>query len=270
VLLIGNLYERESAPFEQLAAALETLHTATLIHDDVIDEAALRRGHPTLHSAWSTARAVLGGDFLLAEAVAMTAALDVPRLVQILADTLRAMCAGEIRESLTPAPPVDLRQAYYETIQAKSASLFAGAAEMAGVLAEASQPQVAALRAFGWEMGTAFQMIDDILDLTSPTDLLGKDSAADLRQGLVTLPTLIYLETAEDPSRVQSVLDGSREQEHVAAAVRGILASGAIEAASTEAFAHAARARAALTGLPDTRWRRLMQKLLTFAIERGR
>jgi geranylgeranyl pyrophosphate synthase len=268
VLLIAKLYRRDSAPFERLAAALEMLHTATLIHDDVIDQAALRRGRQTLHTTWAPAPAVLAGDFLLAEAVSMTAALNIPRLVQILADALRAMCAGEIKEAVPGVPPADLRRAYYETIQAKSASLFAAAAEMASVLAKASQAQVAALRTFGWELGIAFQMTDDILDLTSPAAELGKDSAVDLRQGLITLPTLVYLETADDPRPVRSVLDGNRDQEHVTAAVRAILDSGAIEAASTEACAHAARSRAALRTLPDNPWRQLLQDVLAFVVER--
>ena len=268
VLLIANLYKRGSEPFQHLAAALEMLHTATLVHDDVIDGARLRRGHQTLHTIWSTGPALLGGDYLLAEAVSMTAALGIPRLVQILADTLRVMCAGEIKQSLLPVPHTKLRETYYETIQAKCASLFAAATEMAGLLAEADAAQVAALRTFGSELGMAFQMTDDILDFTGAAAELGKDSGTDLRQGLITLPTLVYLETANDATPVRLVLNASRDQEHVSAAVQAILSSGAIEAASEEVCAHAARGKAALCTLPDNSWRRILDDLLTLVVER--
>jgi geranylgeranyl pyrophosphate synthase len=268
VLLVARLYDRDPAPFVQLAAALEMLHTATLIHDDVIDRAALRRGHRTLHMQWATKAAVLAGDYLLAEAVSMTAALDVPRLVQILAQALRAMCAGEIRQSLRRRLPSDMRQAYHETIQAKSASLFAAGAEMASLLAQADPAQVAALRDFGWELGIAFQMTDDILDMTGAVGELGKDAAADLRQGLITLPTLVYLETAQDPRAVQSVLDGQRDPEQVAAAIEAIITSGALQAASEEVCAHVARGRLALQSLPHNAWKQLLDDLLAFVVQR--
>jgi geranylgeranyl pyrophosphate synthase len=268
VLLVANLFGRESAPFERLAAALEMLHTATLVHDDVIDQARLRRGHLTLHTTWATGPAVLAGDYLLAEAVSMTAALGIPRLVQVLADALRAMCAGEIKQSLQREPRTDLRQAYYETIQAKSASLFAATAEMAGLLAEAAEAQVTSLRTFGWELGMAFQMVDDMLDLTAASTELGKEPGADLRQGLITLPVLVYLEMADDTTAVRSVLDGQRDAEHLSAAIHAVLGSGAMEAASEEACAHVARARAALCALPDNRWRRRLEDLLAFVVQR--
>jgi geranylgeranyl pyrophosphate synthase len=268
VLLVARLYDRDSDPFVQLAAALEMLHTATLIHDDVIDRAALRRGHRTLHKQWSTKAAVLAGDYLLAESVSMTATLAIPRLVQILAQALRAMCAGEIRQSLRHRLPSDMRQAYYETIQAKSASLFAAGAEMASHLAQANPAQVAALRDFGWELGIAFQMTDDILDMTGAAGELGKDAAADLRQGLITLPTLVYLETAHDTRAVQSVLDGQRDPEQVSAAIEAIISSGALQAASEEVCAHVARGRLALQTLPQNAWRQLLDDLLAFVIQR--
>jgi geranylgeranyl pyrophosphate synthase len=268
VLLIAKLYNRETAPFERLAAAVEMLHTATLIHDDVIDEAQLRRGRPTLHTTWSAGPAVLAGDYLLAEAVSTTATLGIPRIVHILADTLRAMCAGEIKQSLQRQPPTHLREAYYESIQAKSASLFAAAVEMAGVLAEADEAQVAGLRTFGWELGTAFQMVDDMLDLTGAPTELGKDPGADLRQGVITLPILAYLELADDRTPVQSVLSGRRDQEQVSAAIQAVLDSGAMEAAAEEVCAHVARGRVALHTLPDNAWRHILDSLLAFVVER--
>jgi len=268
VLLIARLYNRESAPFERLAAALEMLHTATLIHDDVIDQAQLRRGHQTLHTMWPTGPAVLAGDYLLAEAVSVTAALGIPRIVQILADALRAMCAGEIKQALQRERPSDLREAYYQTIEAKSASLFAAAAEMAGLLAEAGEAQVDALRTFGQELGIAFQMVDDILDLTGASAELGKFPGADLQQGLITLPVLVYLEMAEDATPVQSVLNGKRDAERVSTAVQAVLDSGAMELASEEARTHAVRGRAALCILPDNTWRHILDDLLAFVVQR--
>jgi len=268
VLLIARLYNRQSAPFERLGSALEMLHTATLIHDDVIDQAQLRRGHQTLHTRWPAGPAVLAGDYLLAEAVSTTAALGIPRIVEILSDALRAMCAGEIRQALRREMPTDLRKTYNQTVEAKSASLFAAATEMAGLLAEASDAQVRALRAYGWELGIAFQMVDDILDLTGASAELGKHPGADLQQGLVTLPSLVYLEIAEDATPVRTVLSGKRDAKHVSAAVQAILNSGAVETAFEEASAHLARGRAALGMLPDNSWRNILNELLAFVVQR--
>jgi len=268
VLFVAGLYGCDAVPFQHLGAGLELLHTATLIHDDVIDQATLRRGRRTLHLTWSGTTAVLGGDYLLAEAVAMTSALGSPRLVQILAQTLRAMCAGEIGQSLRHRQPEDLRQAYFQTVQTKSASLFAAAAEMAGTLAGAAEEHVVALRSYGWELGIAFQMTDDILDITGSPAVIGKDLEADLRHGLITLPTLIYLETSHDSIAVSSVLNGQRDQPHLAAAIEAILTSGAIEAATEETRNHADQARQSLSQLPDNTWRQRLDDLVTFSIER--
>jgi geranylgeranyl pyrophosphate synthase len=261
VILVSKLYGRPSPAFERLAAAIEMLHTATLIHDDVLDDAALRRGRKTLHTTWPVAAAVLAGDYLLAEAVSLVAELADARIVRILADTLRVMCSGEIADVFNVHSAAEARRAYYASIKAKAASLFAASSQMAGILADASAEQVVALHLFGWELGIAFQIVDDVLDFVGTESQLGKQVGSDLRQGLVTLPSLCYLEASQGENAVQTVLSGTRDEEHLAAAVQGILASGAIESAMAEAREHAARSKAALRALPDSRWRRILADL---------
>jgi len=270
VILAGRALDGGGPPFQLLAAALDLVHAATLIHDDIIDGAALRRGRAALHTLWPPAAAVLAGDYLLGEAIALLAELDRPCLTRAFAELLRAACAGEIAEILGDAS-ADPRTAYERRCEAKTAALFAMGLEMAGLLAAAAEPQLAALRRYGREFGLAYQIVDDVLDLTVGEDELGKPAAADLRQGLATLPILCYLEratAAEDP--VRAVLAGRRDPERVEAAVQAIRTSGAIEAALDEARAHVQQAQVALMGLPESKARRMLGELAVYVVQRRR
>lgn len=267
-ILIGRIFAVPSAPFHNLAAALDMLHAATLVHDDLIDEAPLRRGHKTLHTIWPAGATVLAGDYLLAKSIALIAELENPRLLKIFAAILSAMCAGEIRQMLVTREPHSRREEYYRGINAKTASLFAAAAEMAGVLAGAEEPQVAALRRFGREFGMAFQIVDDVLDFVGDEAQLGKPAGGDLRQGLITLPALYYLENEEAHAPVNAVLSGHRDDKHMRAAIQAVCASGAIEASLKEAHTHAQRSQAALEALPDNASRHLLCDLAEYVVAR--
>ena len=268
VVLVGRLFARPAAPFHSLAAAVEMLHTATLIHDDVVDDAHLRRGRETLHETWPAGATVLAGDYLLARAVSLVAQLQPGRLVTILADTLCIVCAGEIGEALTGEGKNRDRDAYYRRVEAKAASLFAASTEMAGVLAGAREAQIAALRRYGRELGLAFQIADDVLDLTGTESRLGKPAGTDLRQGLITLPTLYYLDQVEDDTAVSTVLSRKRDDEHVQSAIRAICSSGAIEASLADARACARRSQEALALLPDNASRQALHALADFVVTR--
>jgi geranylgeranyl pyrophosphate synthase len=268
VILIGRMFGCSTAPFHSLAAAVEMLHTATLIHDDVVDEAPLRRGRKTLHTIWPAAATVLAGDYLLAQAVSLTAQLNHPRIVKVLAETLCTMSTGEIRQMFVTKGKHSTRENYYQSIEAKAASLFAGATEMAGILAEAKEPQIAALRRFGQELGMAFQMVDDVLDLVGDQAHLGKPAGSDFRQGLITLPTLYYLETANDDTAVNAVLSDQRDEEQVRAAIEAVISSGAVEASLAEARAHARHSQEALAALPDNASRQMLSSLAGYVVER--
>jgi geranylgeranyl pyrophosphate synthase len=270
VVLTAHLYERSAVPFYALAAAVEMLHAATLIHDDVVDDSPVRRGQAALHTVWPTGATVLAGDYLLARSASLVAELEHPALLKVFGDTLCTMCAGEIRQMLAAGERGDPRAEYYRGIDAKTASLFAGAMQMAGMLAGAGEVQVAALRRFGRELGMAFQIVDDVLDLVVDEAELGKPSGSDLRQGLLTLPLLLYLEEARDDRSVRAVLAGQHDEEHVGAVLAAIRSSGAIAAALEEARAFSRQGQKALAVLPNNSARQTLHCLADYVVERKR
>jgi len=270
VILAGQMFVPSSAPFFGLAAAVEMLHVATLIHDDLVDESPMRRGHKTLHATWSAGAAVLAGDYLLAQATALIAELKHPRILGLFAEALCTLCAGEIKQMFPVQGKRKQREDYYLSIEAKTASLFAAAIEMAGILAEAREPEIAALRRFARELGISFQIVDDVLDLTSNESQLGKPAGSDLRQGLLTLPALYYLEQVQDDAAISAVLSGQYEEQRVQAAIEAICSSGAIEASLAEARAHARQGQEALATLPDSAARQMLYSLTEYVVQRRR
>ena len=270
VILAGRVFDAPVEPFYKLAAAVETLHTATLIHDDVVDEAPLRRGRATLHVTWPIGATILAGDYLLAQSASLLADLERPRVLKVFADTLCTLCTGEIQQMFATRQERISREAYYRHIEAKTASLCAAATDMAGVLAEAEEAHVAALRQFGLELGIAFQIVDDVLDFVGDETRLGKPAGGDLRLGLITLPTLFYLERIENDVAVQRLLSGQGDTAHVGAAVEAIRASGAIEDALEEARAHVRQAQETLSTLPNNAARQTLYNLAGYVVERNR
>jgi len=267
VILTGQIFASSTEPFYNLAAAVDMLHTATLIHDDLLDEAPLRRSRETLHTIWPAGATVLAGDYLLGQAILLIAELGHPRVFKVLGETLCTLCAGEIRRVVVVEGEYS-RENYYCSIEAKTASLFAASMEMAGVLAGAEEQQIAALRRFGRELGMAFQIVDDVLDFIGDEVQLGKPAGSDLRQGLMTLPILYYLEVIEDDGPVHAVLASQRDEEHVRAAIEAVRSSGAIEASLAEARAHARRSQEALMTLPDNASCHTLCSLTEYVVER--
>lgn len=268
VILVGQVFGAVGSPFHCLAAAVEMLHCATLIHDDVVDDSPVRRGQHTLHTLWPAGATVLAGDFLLARSVALVAELGRPRIVRVLAQSLCTISRGEIRRLLMTDDTGNQRQQYDSTIEAKTASLFGAIAEMAGILAGAEETQISALHRFGHELGMAFQIVDDVLDLTGDESRLGKPVGGDLRQGLVTLPVIYYLEQVEANTVVRAVLSGQRDEEHVQAAIEAVRSSAAIEASFSEARAHIRSSQEALSLLPASAARETLSALCDYVVDR--
>ncbi|GBD08877.1 Heptaprenyl diphosphate synthase component 2 [Candidatus Thermoflexus japonica] len=252
VLLTGRLYRPTDEAMVSLAAAVEMLHTATLVHDDLIDGSLLRRGVPTLNAIWTPAATVLTGDYLFAYAASLAARTENVRVMAIFARTLMTICEGELHQQFGDREAMMSRQDYLRRIYAKTAAMFELATEAAAVLAQAPEPEVEALRQYGVDLGMAFQIMDDVLDFTGEVRALGKPIGNDLRQGLVTLPTLFYLEEhPDDPLILQILGGGSRDDGMIEEAVRRIRNSGAIARSVAEAEAFVRRSRAHLQGLPD-------------------
>ena len=182
-----------------VAAAVETLHNATLVHDDLIDNALVRRGITTLNAVWNKGATVLAGDYLFARAAGFAAETEDVRVVQLFAETLRIIVEGELRQLFSSRQWRQPKDAYYPRIFAKTASLFASATRSGAILGGATAEQEQALYDYGHHFGMAFQIVDDILDFAGEEATLGKPVGGDLRQGIMTLPFFYYLQAQPDP-----------------------------------------------------------------------
>jgi geranylgeranyl pyrophosphate synthase len=192
-LLVGNMLGAESNPLLHMAAAVEMLHTATLVHDDLVDGSALRRGIRTLNSRWPAAATVLAGDYAFTQAARLVLGTGCMPAIDLFTATMSCMVAGELAH-LTQQGDLPGQEAYFNWIRAKTASLFELAAGAAAMLRPVDAGSVWAARLFGEKIGMAFQIVDDVLDFTSHPNELGKPVGHDLATGVLTLPALLYLE----------------------------------------------------------------------------
>jgi geranylgeranyl pyrophosphate synthase len=269
-LLTGRLYPAELDKIVSLAAAVEMLHTATLVHDDVVDGSLLRRGSPTLNAKWSPGATILTGDYVFARAADLAAQTDNVRVMQIFARTLMTIVSGELRQQFSDNEQRQTREDYFKRIYAKTASMFELATEAAGVLISAREDEIKVLKDFGHDLGIAFQIMDDVLDLIGDASQVGKPVAHDLREGIVTLPVIEYLLMQPEDRRVDDMLrNGRRDDAHVLPIVESVRASGAITKAVEEARDYVRRAQSALRYLPDSEARQSMLDLSEYVVARS-
>jgi geranylgeranyl pyrophosphate synthase len=267
-LLVGEMFLADPERLVTLAAAIEALHTATLVHDDLIDGALIRRGIPTLNAQWSPAATVLTGDFIFAQAARLAANTHSIPVMQLFSETLAIIVNGEITQLFASRWNVD-RQNYYRRIYAKTASLFETAASAPGLLCSVPAETLVALKRYGYEIGMAFQIVDDILDFTGAQAIMGKPVASDLRQGLITLPALYYFESYPEDPAIQSMLNSNFcDEECINKLVDSIRKSGVILKSLGEARDSISRAIAALESLPDTPQRKALADLAQYIIVR--
>ena len=263
------LHEPASDKAIAVAAAVEMLHNATLVHDDLIDNALVRRGMTTLNAQWNKGATVLAGDYLFARAAGFAAETENVPVVQLFADTLRIIVEGELRQLFSSRQWDQPQSAYYPRIFAKTASLFAAATKSGAVLGGATEEQVQALYDYGKDLGMAFQIVDDILDYTGEEATLGKPVGGDLRQGIVTLPFFYFLQNHSNPERVLAALDnGNGSGESVGEIIAQVRKSDAMRQAAAEAQDFAARSKAHLRSFPDGRYRRALEELAEFVVSR--
>jgi len=257
---------------KKLAAAVEFIHTATLLHDDIVDASELRRGKVAAHLIWGAPTSVLVGDFLFARAFELMVETDSMRALGILAEASRVISEGEVLQ-LTRAHDLNLDQAtYLQIISAKTAELFAAAAEAGAVGAGASTEAVKALRDYGMALGIAFQLADDALDYGATAEALGKNAGDDFNEGKATLPLLLAVTRTkgrEDAFWERTVTKGERTPEDFARARELVVGSGAIGATLDLAGDYADQAKAALAVLPATDWRIALENLADFAVSRA-
>ena len=254
-----------------LAAAVEFIHTATLLHDDVVDSSQLRRGRVAAHLIWGAPSSVLVGDFLFARAFELMVGAGSMPALEILARASRVIAEGEVLQ-LTRSHDLDLTQELYiEIIRAKTAELFAAAAESGAVSAGAPPDRCGALRNFGQDLGLAFQLVDDALDYDGDSGALGKNTGDDFREGKATLPLLLAMQrtgTAEREFWIRTVDRREQAEGDFERARELMRQTGAIAATLDLAHAYADSAKAALVGFESVTWRPALEDLADFAVMR--
>jgi octaprenyl-diphosphate synthase len=256
----------------KLAASVEFIHTATLLHDDVVDGSERRRGKVAAHLIWGSATSVLVGDFLFARAFELMVETDQIRALGILAQASGVIAQGEVLQ-LTRAHDLNLDQeTYLRIISAKTAELFAAAAESGAVGVGADQTTTSALRAYGLNLGLAFQLADDALDYGGSSETLGKNAGDDFREGKVTMPLLLAVARTrgrEDAFWDRTINGNQRSDDDFRRARELIVGTGAVSATLDTAGEYADAAKAALKTLPNGDWRAALEKLADFAVSRA-
>ncbi len=267
-LLVGNML---GAPLEKLitlGAAVELLHTATLVHDDLIDGALLRRGMATLNARWSPPATVLTGDYLFARAAKLAAETDHLPLMKLFSETLAIIVNGELTQMFTSRGLIN-RDNYYKRIYAKTASLFEMTSRAAAMVSPASEETIESMRDFGYQIGVAFQIVDDILDFTGDQNAVGKPLGSDLLNGLVTLPAIYYAEANPTDVDVASLPNGGwTNNDNMTRLVDNIRTSDAARKAMLEAEQHVDRALTRLDAMEPCAEREALENLAKYIVDR--
>jgi octaprenyl-diphosphate synthase len=271
VFLATELFGKVDDGAVDLAAATECLHSATLVHDDIVDGADSRRGREAVHVNWSEGAAVLTGDYLFAAAAGLVGGLDMPRIMTLFAETIMQISRSEFDEP-TYGPDGELMMGdYVAKIEGKTASLFRLCCEAAAVLADGDEERQRAMRAYGLNLGVAFQIADDILDVTGDADVIGKPVGGDLQRGLLTSPTIHFLQTAgSDKTAVARFYgDGAPAGEGLHEALNELDQSGAVASARADAERFGQKARDSLAGFADDPYLRALEGLTHYVISRA-
>lgn len=269
LLLTSGALGGQSPHRHTLAAVVEFIHTATLLHDDVVDESTLRRGRETANERFGNSASVLVGDFLYSRAFQMMVDVNNMRVMQVLSDATNVIAEGEVLQLMNMHDPSLDEHAYLRVIRAKTAKLFEASARLAAILEGHDAATENACATYGQALGTAFQVIDDVLDYEGDARELGKNLGDDLREGKVTLPIICALRRADEAQRkVITHAISTGDSEHLEAILSIIRQTGALEAARESAFQEAQRAIQAASQLPDNRYRNGMLQLAASLQER--
>ncbi len=270
VLLAAGAMGYSGRHHHDLAAVVEFIHTATLLHDDVVDESSLRRGHDTANAMFGNAASVLVGDFLYSRAFQMMVEIDDMRVMRVLSDATNVIAEGEVLQLMNCHDADVDEQRYLQVIRYKTAKLFEAAAQLGAILGRAAPDVERALADYGMHLGTAFQLVDDVLDYSGHEGDTGKHLGDDLAEGKPTLP-LIYVMQHGTPEQAgcvrRAIEEGGRDD--FAAVLDAIHATGALGHARRQAGLEAERAREAIQCLRDTNYREALLQLTLFAVERN-
>lgn len=267
-LLAGNFHDYRLDLLVPLAASIELLHTATLVHDDVIDSALTRRGQPTANSTFHNSTTVMLGDYLFAHAASLVALTGNLRVIRLFSDTLRRMAIGEIVQDMVAYNPAQTVDDYFERIGGKTASLFATACEGGAVVSGAPEPWVEGLRNYGHNLGMSFQIVDDILDFIGEEEEMGKPVGSDLMQGTLTLPSLMLLERYPDDNPIRRLFEKPGREDYLIQAVNSIRLEDIPQKAYAMAQELAQNAQRSLEVLPDVPARRVLMDIANYVLDR--
>jgi octaprenyl-diphosphate synthase len=253
----------------ELAAVVEFIHTATLLHDDVVDTSQLRRGRKTANAAFGNAASVLVGDFLYSRAFQMMVSVNSMRVMQVLADATNTIAEGEVLQLMNCHDPDVTEVAYLEVIRRKTAKLFEASARLGAVLGGAPQALEAGLAEYGMRLGTAFQVIDDVLDYSGEAAEIGKSLGDDLAEGKPTLPLIRAMASGSEPQRAavrRAIAEGGRDD--FAPVLEAVMATGALDYAREAARREAEAAKRALAPLAASAHRDSLLELASFSVAR--
>jgi geranylgeranyl pyrophosphate synthase len=268
VLLSGKFYNFNLDTLIPMAAAVELLHTATLIHDDAIDQSPVRRGRPTVNIAWNDDQAILLGDYLFAKAEELTTRTGNIRVIRLSAETLEILTTGELNQEFNAFNANQKYDEYIARIAAKTASLIQTTTESGAILSGAPENAINSLKIYGYNLGIAFQIVDDILDFTGTEKELGKPVGSDLSQGTLTLPAILLLQHYSKDNPVQRYFADPQQKELVGKAVDMLKNSPIIDECYKAALEYHRVARQELLKLPDSDGRRALLELADFVVER--
>ena len=267
-LLSGKLCHYNPDILLPMATATEVLHVATLVHDDAIDKSPVRRGRPTVYEVWGEDKAVLLGDYLFAKAGEFTAATQNLRVIKLFAETLRIISTGELDQIFKAFNLKQTYEQYIQRISRKTAALFILATESGTALSEAPEASIKIMNEYGYNLGIAFQIVDDILDFISTEENIGKPVGSDLAQGTLTLPSMLLLERYPRDNPVKRLFQNRDSQDDIKLAIEQVRNSSIIEECYTVASDYCTKACRDLNQLPDNASRQSLIDLADYIIRR--
>ena len=253
-----------------LATIIEFIHTATLLHDDVVDESHLRRGTPTANAEFGNAASVLVGDFIYTRSFQLMVGLGKMPIMQILADATNVIAEGEVLQLMNCNDPDTTEQSYMQVIYSKTAKLFEAATGLAAIITEQDEQTLEALNLYGMHLGTAFQLVDDVLDYNADAEQLGKNIGDDLAEGKPTLPLIYAMQkgTPEQVKLVREAIELGNGMDHLESILAALADTKALEFAMQKAEQEADKAIACIAFLPDTPYKQALESLARIAVAR--
>ena len=267
-LLSGKFYQYNLKYLLPMAVSVELMHTATLIHDDAIDKSTSRRGRATIYKLWGEEPAVLLGDYLFAKAGEFVSDTHCLRVIKLYSQTLATISSGELIQFFSAYNLKQTREQYFKKISGKTASLFSLATESGAVLSEAPEQSIQILREYGFYLGIAFQIVDDILDFIGTEEELGKPVGSDLAQGTLTLPAMLLLERNPEDNPVQRLFENRNNRDNIKQAIELIRNSAIVDDCYTVAAEYKARACQNLKDLPENNSREALLGLAEYVVAR--